>query len=167
MMCALKVVTKVRQALATVNTLAQFIIDANNSKPVNFLMQSCYFLGSGVHTSLGADLMSPFSALQHLPQRRTPSRCLCGQATSTALQDTLANISITDARLRLNAVIDEGDYHCALDVSIKCARARGNWLVYWHLIIRYQCFRTGNREALIGDANVIAMKISSSTRNIG
>lgn len=69
-------------------------------------MQPCYFLGSGVHTSLGADIASQLTALQRPPTAPPLITINYAGKQQQLPYNTLALADIDDAHERLNYVVD-------------------------------------------------------------
>ncbi len=69
-------------------------------------MQSCYFLGSALHTSLGADITSQLNALQQPPRAPDAVTVEYADKSQTLPYKLLAGAYIDNAAQRLNAVLD-------------------------------------------------------------
>lgn len=130
-------------------------------------MTACYFLGSGVHTSLGADLSSQLAALQQPPLPPQSITVDYADKQQTLPYKMLASVSITDANQRLNTAIDSVIASALAGAQLNAAQRAAMGLFIGTSSFDISVSEQEYREALLDDAHAIAMKTFSSQGILG
>lgn len=130
-------------------------------------MHACYFLGSGLHTSLGADVSSQLAALQLPPSAPQTITVDYAGKQQTLPYKMLVNNSSADAGQRLNSVID-----AVINTAMASARLHAQERQAMGLFLGTSSFDISiseqeYRQDLMHDTQAIAMKTFSSQGILG
>ena len=130
-------------------------------------MHSSYFLGSGLHTSLGADVSSQLAALQQAPSAPQTITVHYADKQQTLPYKMLANNSSTDASQRLTEVIDTVIHTAMESAQLNAQERRAMGLFLGTSSFDISISEQEYRQALIDDRQAIAMKTFSSQGILG